>query len=71
MHPGKYDSESVAQLLLVVRDDVQYSRCITFNHVIREVNKLLGAHIWLVLIRKVKVHFDIYLKTFSTFVPLT
>lgn len=45
MYPGKYDSESVAQLLLVMRDDniVEYSRCITFNRIIREVNKLHGG----------------------------
>lgn len=45
MHLRKYDSESVAQLLLVVRDDdiVEHSRYITFSQVIGEVNELHGG----------------------------
>lgn len=45
MHLRKYDSESVAQLLLVVRDDdiVEYSIYITFNQVIGKVNELHGG----------------------------
>lgn len=45
MHLRKYDSESVAQLLLIVRDDdiVEYYRYIIFNQVIGEVNELHGG----------------------------
>ena len=45
MHLRKYDFESVAQLLLVVRDDdiVEYSRYITFNQVIGDINELHGG----------------------------
>lgn len=62
VHPEKCDSESIGQLLLVVRDGtVEYPRCKTFNQVIGEVNKLHGGThlVWFGANRKVKLHFDI------------
>ena len=52
---------------------MEYPRCKTFNHVIGEVNKFYGGThlVWLGANRKVKLHFNIYHKIFSIFVPLT